>query len=66
MDEQTTIEDLSINQRFLLAGQSYVVINVEFQFDYNHYIVTARSQDTVLYSMLEFKIQPRTPFRTLA
>ena len=65
MDEQTMIEDLRINERFLMAGQTYVVINVDYKFDYNHYVVTARSQDTVLYTMLELKIQSRTPFRTL-
>lgn len=64
MDE-VFIEDLQINQRFILAGQTYRVINVDFQFDYNHYVVTARSEDRILYTMLEIKMQPRSPFTTL-
>lgn len=65
MDIDLLIEDLRINQRFILASQTYLVVNVDFRIEHNHYVVTARSEDTILYTMLELKIQPRAIFNTL-
>lgn len=63
MDRDQIVDELKINQRFILAGDVYIVQNVDFEIDYNMYKITARNNDYE--NPLELRVPANTPFATL-
>lgn len=64
METTQFVGDLTIRQRFIMAGDVYIVLNFDYDAEYDQYKITAKTDETNSLPV-ELRLPVTTPFATL-